>query len=100
MDPHRQFSVAEYHRLIELSILTSDDKVELLEGRLVQRERRTPLHDTVMHWGMEKFLAILPDGWDVRVRCAITLPDSEPEPDLVCVRGDARTYTARHPGPS
>jgi Uma2 family endonuclease len=33
------------------------------------------------------------------VQCAITLGDSEPEPDGAVVRGDARTYLTRYPGP-
>lgn len=28
----RRFSVAEYHKLIEIGILTEDDNLELLEG--------------------------------------------------------------------
>jgi hypothetical protein len=41
----RRFSVAEYHRMIDHGILTEDDNLELLEGYLVHKVRRTPLHD-------------------------------------------------------
>ena len=34
------------------------------------------------------------------IQCAITLADSEPEPDVVVARGNARTFAAHHPGPS
>ena len=37
MEGSRRFSVAEYHRLIELGMLTEDDSIELLEGYLVHR---------------------------------------------------------------
>jgi Uma2 family endonuclease len=100
MDSSRLISVAQYHEMIERAILTTNDRVELLEGVLVERERRSPQHDTAMCLGMDKFLAILPAHWDVRIRCAITLSDSEPEPDLACVRGDESSYLTRHPGPS
>jgi Uma2 family endonuclease len=30
----------------------------------------------------------------------VTTPDSEPEPDITVVRGDAWTYLKRHPGPN
>jgi Uma2 family endonuclease len=49
---------------------------------------------------MEEFRRILPAEWDLRTRCAITLSDSEPEPDLVCVKGDDRAYVSRRPEPA
>jgi Uma2 family endonuclease len=39
----------------------------------------------------------LPIGWCLRVQSAVTLSDSEPEPDVAVVRGDVRSYVARHP---
>ena len=44
----RRFSVAEYHRLIELGILTEDDNLELLEGYLVHKMARNPPHDVAI----------------------------------------------------
>ena len=41
----RRFSVAEYHKLIQLGILTEDDNLELLEGYLVHKLPRKPPHD-------------------------------------------------------
>jgi hypothetical protein len=41
----RRFSVPEYHRLIEIGILTEDDNLELLEGYLVHKRTRKPPHD-------------------------------------------------------
>src|SRR6516164_9432801 len=93
----RRFSVAEYHRLIELGILTEDDNLELLEGYLVHKMSRNPPHDSAIQKGNRTWLRLLPAGWDVRVQSAVTLTDSEPEPAFAIVRGDASTYLARHP---
>ena len=93
----RRFSVAEYHRLIALGILTEDDNLELLDGYLVHKMTRNPPHDAAIQKGNKRFLRILPAGWDLRVQSAITLTDSEPEPDFVVVRGDENTYLTRHP---
>src|SRR5581483_6624782 len=41
----------------------------------------------------------LPVEWGLHVQAAITLRDSEPEPDLTVVRGPEETYFTRHPGP-
>jgi len=41
----RRFTVPEYHRLIEIGVLTEDDNLELLEGYLVHKMSRNPPHD-------------------------------------------------------
>jgi Uma2 family endonuclease len=96
----RRFSVAEYHRLIAIGILTEDDNLELLEGYLVHKMSRNPPHDSTLQLLYEALSRIMPKGWCVRMQCAITLADSEPEPDGAVVRGTARTYASRHPGPA
>jgi Uma2 family endonuclease len=95
----RRFSVDEYHRLTESGFLTEGDNLELLEGYLIYAIARTPAHDSILQRMNRLFVRIIPNGWDIRVRSAVTLSDSEPEPDLVAARGDDSSYTARHPGP-
>ena len=92
----RRFSVPEYHRLIELGMLTEDDNLELLEGYLVHKMSRNPPHDAAIQKGTKKWLRVLPAGWDLRVQSAVTLLDSEPEPDFAIVRGDETAYLTRH----
>ena len=41
----------------------------------------------------------MPQEWYVDSQEPITLTNSEPEPDVVVVRGDTRQYLNRHPGP-
>jgi Uma2 family endonuclease len=94
----RRFSVPEYHRLTEIGVLTEDDNLELIEGYLVLKMSRNPPHDGTIQIESQALAATLPAGWCVRVQCAVTLPDSEPEPDLAVVRGNVRSYVARHPG--
>jgi Uma2 family endonuclease len=96
----RRFSVAEYHRLIELGFFTEDDNLELLEGYLVYKMARNPPHDAAIQKGNKTWLRMLPPGWDVRVQSAVTLIDSEPEPDFAIVRGDENRYLTRHPSPA
>jgi hypothetical protein len=93
----RRFSVTEYHRLIEVGILTEDDNLELLEGYLVHKMSRNPPHDAAIQKGTKKWLRLLPPGWDLRVQSAVTLADSELEPDFAIVRGDETVYVTRHP---
>jgi hypothetical protein len=96
----RRLSVAKYHRLTELGILTEDDNVELLEGYLVRKMGHNSFHDGTLHRTLKRLRATVPPGWDIRIRSAVTLPDSEPEPDLALVRDEPNGYMTRHPNAS
>jgi Uma2 family endonuclease len=96
----RRFTVAEYHEIIRAGILTEDDNLELIEGYLVHKMSRNPPHDGSLYATQAALLRLIATGWVCRIQCAITLSDSEPEPDLAIVRGDVRTYFTRHPGPA
>jgi Uma2 family endonuclease len=98
--PVRRFTVAEYHRLIQTGMLTEDDPVELLEGWIVPKMPRNPVHDATIAIVSELLRVLMPKGWHVRIQSAITTDDSEPEPDLVVTRGVSRDYLSRHPGPA
>jgi Uma2 family endonuclease len=93
----RRFSVSEYHKLIELGILTENDHLELLDGYLVEKMPHDPIHDGTIQLVEDAIRRILPSNWCVRVQSAVTLSGSEPEPDLGVARGDKRTYLGRHP---
>lgn len=99
--PVRRFTVDEYHRLIETGVLREDDDVELLEGWIVPRMARTPTHDAMISFIMNRRLTPrLSEGWFCRGQTAITTSDSEPDPDIAVVRGSELDYLGRHPGPS
>ncbi|MBI3410167.1 MAG: Uma2 family endonuclease [Planctomycetes bacterium] len=86
--------------MIEAGVLTENDRVELLEGHLVSKMPHNPRHDSAITKGTRIFLKILPEDWVVRVQCAITTRDSEPEPDFVLAEGPEEKYDSRHPMPS
>src|SRR3954447_11137654 len=83
----RRFSVDEYHRMIETGILDETDRVELLDGYVVLKMPRNPPHDGTIQKVQKRLLQFAPVGWEVRIQSALTLPESEPEPDLAVVRG-------------
>ncbi len=97
--PMHRFTVDRYHRMIQAGILTEDDPVELLEGWVVLQMPRNPPHDVCIDKTQELLRGLVPAGWRVRVQSAITLSDSEPEPDIVLAPGPAERYLAAHPGP-
>lgn len=97
-EPIWRFSVAQYHQMIHLGILTDDDPVELLEGWIIQKMPKNPPHRAATKLTRTALEAIVPSGWYVDAQEPITLEDSEPEPDVVIVRGNTRDYLDRHPG--
>lgn len=98
--PIARFSVEQYHRMIESGAFTEDDRLELIEGWVVQQMAKGPGHEYAVGQGEELLRARVPAGWHVRNQAPITLTSSEPEPDLAVVRGDRGGYRQRHPGPS
>lgn len=79
-------SVEDYHRMIEAEILTEDDKVELLDGMLVEKVTENPPHRAVVDRLTWHFARGLSEDYRLRVGGPITLPPrSEPEPDVAVV---------------
>jgi Uma2 family endonuclease len=99
-NPLHQFSVDEYHQMIRTGILDETDRVELLEGYVVDKMPHNPPHDGTIQLVQERLASRIPAGWCIRIQSAVTLSDSEPEPDLVVARGTSRTYLVHHPGPA
>jgi Uma2 family endonuclease len=93
-----RLSIEQYHAIIQAGILTDDDSVELLEGWLVFKMPKNPPPRVTTRLVRTALENILPAGWYVDSQEPITLSNSEPEPDIVVVRGDTRQYLDRHPG--
>lgn len=97
--PVYRFTVEQYHRMIETGILTTNDRVELLEGWIVPKMPHNPPHDGTVWLVQTALLPRLPAGWILRIQSATTTPDSEPEPDVVVARGPGQRYFTSHPEP-
>lgn len=94
----RLWTVDEYHRLIETGILTTDEKVELLEGQIIQVSPQRPPHAATTQSTANYLSRLLADRAYIRVQLSITLlPNSEPEPDIAVVQIDEREYFDHHP---
>ena len=92
-----RFSVKQYQQMIEAGVLTDDDKIELLEGYLVEKMSRNAPHDGTMEFITSHLFPLLPSGWRFRCQLAVECSDSQPEPDIALARGDTRTFFTRHP---
>lgn len=94
-----RLTVEQYHRMIDLNILSDDDRVELIEGLLVRKMTRKPPHDSTLDRLEDAIRAFIPAGWRLRSQKAVTLTDGEPEPDVAVVIGPVSRYDDHHPGP-
>jgi Uma2 family endonuclease len=97
---HRRFTVDEFHRMVEARILTEDDRVELLDGEIVEMSPISPRHaGCVKHLARLLVGAAGPTGF-VGVQDPIVLgPHGQPQPDVAVLRPRADDYRRAHPGP-
>jgi len=94
----RRWTRQEYERMAEVGLIGPDERVELVDGRIVERAPRYSSHATGIRLAETAARAIFGIGYDVRGQLPLALGDyAEPEPDVAVVRGDARTYTRAHP---
>ena len=88
----RRFTVEDYHRMGEAGILTEDDRVELIEGTIVELSPiRDPHARAVNH--LTEFLVVRLAGGEVTVSIQNPIrlsDDTEPQPDLAVLRGRNR----------
>ena len=93
-------SLEQFHEMVQDGIITEDDAVEFLEGQLVAKMTISPAHRRATHRVQTALRATPPPGYYVGSPSPVTLLTSEPEPDVVVVRGTDDDYRDRHPGPT
>jgi Uma2 family endonuclease len=92
-----RFSLDEYHQLIAAGGFEEDARVELIEGLLLNMSPKTAEHENAIAWLSERLHAVVDQSrLQVRVAAALTLEQSEPEPDLMVI--DRAAPRPHHPG--
>jgi Uma2 family endonuclease len=86
---HR-YSLDEYHQLVCSGGFNDDTRVELIDGWLVDMSPKTRAHENAIRW-LTRWLtqALDFDRFELGVQTALTIGNSEPEPDLSVVPLDA-----------
>src|SRR5437899_10790596 len=94
----RRWTRKEYGRLMYLGFFgedRKDNKVELLEGRMIVAEPQNTPHATACDLAGEALRAAFGADWRVRMGLPMAMgPDSEPEPGLAHLRGSPRAGPA------
>ena len=97
----RLITVSEYDRMIEAGIYTENDRIELLNGEIIELMPKGPKHVYFNEAIAEFFKERLGKTVDVRSQNPIVLGDfSEPEPDIVLAKPPRENYLEKHPTPA
>ena len=95
------FSVDDYHRMAELGILDEDDRVELLDGQVVEMSPIGPRHAATVKGLVRLLYRKLGDAVLLGVQDPIGLgPRSEPQPDIAVLKPRRDAYRHAHPRPA
>jgi Uma2 family endonuclease len=94
----RRFTVHEYHRMGEAGILHEDDRVELIEGEIVEMAAIGTRHFTCVNALTRLLVQGVGDAAIVSVQNPVRLDEhTEQQPDLTVLR--TRDYRHSLPGP-
>jgi Uma2 family endonuclease len=89
---------ARYEVLVRKGAFGPEDRVELLDGLLVVREPQGSRHAVVVDLVIAVLQRAFGPGYYVRGDKPMALDDlSEPEPDVIVLRGRPQDYLAAHP---
>lgn len=94
-----RITVDRYHEMIEVGFLTENDRLELLEGYLIEKMTVNPPHSFTTDQIRDELMTVLKSGYFVKSQQPITTDSSEPEPDVIIVQGNKRDFVKRHPEP-
>jgi Uma2 family endonuclease len=91
-------TVEKYHRMIDAGILGEDDRVELLEGVLVEMGPQGHRHAKFISRFNAAVARVIDPASRVRIQLPLTLPPyGEPEPDIAIVTVGEDEAPDRHP---
>jgi len=94
----RHFSITEYKRMAETGILSEDDRVELIEGEVVEMSPIGSRHAACVRRLDALFNQRLGGAAQVSAQNPILIDDySQPEPDIALLEPRGDYYSEEHP---
>lgn len=91
--PHHRFTVHDYHRMAEVGILSEDDRVELIDGEIVEKLSVGGRDVACVNRLTRLLVRDVGDETFVSVQNPVQLAeDQEPEPDFALVSTHWRMY--------
>ena len=97
----RQITVEEYDSMIDNGIFDTNDKIELLNGVIIEKIPKETKHSSATDRASRVFNKVIGDKLLVRNQNPVWLDRfSEPEPDIVLASPKADDYDESHPTPN
>jgi Uma2 family endonuclease len=98
--PRRRFTVDEYERMIGAGIIREGERVQLIEGEIVEMAAMHSPHAACVRRTGSWFDRRVGERATVSVQCPIRIaPRNEPEPDIALLRYRSDSYAGAHPEP-
>ncbi len=98
--PRRLFTVDEYHRMAEAGVFGPEERVELIEGEILEMSPIGPRHAGCVINATRLFVTRLGGHAVVSPQNPVVIrPRSEPQPDVLLLRPRAISYSREHPAP-
>ncbi|MCW8132846.1 MAG: Uma2 family endonuclease [Planctomycetota bacterium] len=96
----RRFTVDDYYRMAAAGILKPSDRVELIEGEIVEMSPIGFVHAAVVDNLTMLFARAFGKHAIVRIQSVLRLSElSEPQPDALLLKPHRTKYKHQHPGP-
>ncbi len=96
----RRFTVDDYYRMAEAGVLREDDRVELIEGEIVEMSPIGIRHAGCVNRLTRIFFEAVGDRASIAVQNPVRVSDiSEPQPDLIIATRRDDDYSSAHPRP-
>ncbi len=98
--PRRLFTVDEYHRMADAGIFGPEERVELIDGEIIQMSPIGPRHAGCVINLNRLLVTRLGDRAVVSPQNPVVIrPRSEPQPDMLVLRPRPISYSRAHPTP-
>jgi Uma2 family endonuclease len=91
----RKFTLEEYHRLGEMGFLGEDDRVELMDGEIIEMSPVGKKHNASINRNNRLLIRRLGDRAIVSVQNSVVILENEPLPDIAILQPNPTDYADR-----
>ncbi|MDY6806050.1 MAG: Uma2 family endonuclease [Cyanobacteriota bacterium] len=97
----KRFTRDEYRRLSEIRFFSEGDRLELIEGEIIEMAAKGTLHETCLRRMLRELPKLIGEKATWQCQSSIALSNtSEPEPDFAIVQNREDDYLDSHPTPA
>ncbi|HWH10447.1 MAG TPA: Uma2 family endonuclease [Solirubrobacteraceae bacterium] len=83
--PVHRLSIEDVYRMVEAGVLDEDDRIELVQGVLIDMVPIGAEHDGAVAWLTKRFARIGSSAWEVRIQSTLLVEGGYLLPDLIVV---------------